>query len=63
MPRMNALAERWIGSCRRDATDRILIIGERHLRLIVGEYTEHALQQAPGRTGPHLCDHSTSQIR
>ncbi|MFE9068691.1 integrase [Streptomyces violaceusniger] len=32
VPRMNAIAERWIGSCRREATDHILITGERHLR-------------------------------
>lgn len=37
VPRMNAIAERWIGSCRREATDRILITGERHLRLVISE--------------------------
>ncbi|WP_342749362.1 integrase core domain-containing protein [Streptomyces milbemycinicus] len=41
MPRMNAIAERWIGSCRREATDRVLITGERHLRLVIGEYAGH----------------------
>ncbi|MER8162399.1 hypothetical protein [Streptomyces sp. NPDC094472] len=41
VPRMNAIAERWIGSCRREATDHILITGERHLRLVVGEYAKH----------------------
>jgi hypothetical protein len=38
VPRMNAIAERWIGSCRREATDRILITGQNHLRLVVDEY-------------------------
>ncbi|MGW2939919.1 hypothetical protein ACWDA7_51700 [Streptomyces sp. NPDC001156] len=38
VPRMNAIAERWVGSCRREATDRVLITGERHLRLVVEEY-------------------------
>ncbi|WP_323135982.1 integrase (plasmid) [Streptomyces sp. NBC_00841] len=36
VPRMNAMAERWVGSCRREATDHVLITGERHLRLVVG---------------------------
>ncbi|MGW6480436.1 SUMF1/EgtB/PvdO family nonheme iron enzyme [Streptomyces sp. NPDC055059] len=41
VPRMNAIAERWVGSCRREATDRILITSERHLRLVVDEYAHH----------------------
>ncbi|MGW3564861.1 hypothetical protein ACWDSL_13370 [Streptomyces sp. NPDC000941] len=40
VPRMNAIAERWNGSCRRKATDRILITGQNHLRLVVNVYAE-----------------------
>ncbi|MFF7655764.1 integrase core domain-containing protein [Streptomyces sp. NPDC007983] len=47
VPRMNAIAERWIGSCRREATDRILITGERHLRLVIDEYAKHYNQHRP----------------
>ncbi|MEE4599283.1 integrase core domain-containing protein [Streptomyces sp. DSM 41524] len=47
---MNAIAERWIGSCRRKATDRILITGERHLRLVTGEYTKHYNRHRPHRS-------------
>ncbi|MFD8089348.1 integrase core domain-containing protein [Streptomyces malaysiensis] len=50
VPRMNATAERWIGSRRREATDRVLITGERHLRLIVGEYAEHYNRHRPHRS-------------
>src|ERR1019366_7086658 len=31
-PRMNAIAERWIGGCRRELLDRTLIWNENHLR-------------------------------
>jgi putative transposase len=50
VPRMNTIAERWIGSGRREATDRILITGERHLRLVVSEYAKHYNQHRPHRS-------------
>ena len=40
-PRANAVAERWIASARRERLDRMLITGERHLRLVFSEYTDH----------------------
>jgi putative transposase len=43
-PRANAIAERWVGSARRECTDRMLVAGERHLRLILGEYADHAAE-------------------
>lgn len=50
VPRMNAIAERWIGSCRREATDRILITGARHLRRVVDEYADHHNTHRPHRS-------------
>jgi len=47
---MNAIAERWIGSCRHEATDHILITGERHLHLVVSEHAEHYNQHRPHRS-------------
>jgi len=40
-PRANAIAERWVGSARRECLDRMLITSERHLRLVLSEYTGH----------------------
>jgi transposase InsO family protein len=65
-PRANAIAERWISSARRECLDRMLITGERHLRLVLSEYAEHynvhrphrALCQSPpaGRERPPTMD-------
>jgi putative transposase len=40
-PRMNAICERVIGTLRRELLDRILILGERHLALVLREYVIH----------------------
>ncbi|MFB8265046.1 integrase core domain-containing protein [Streptomyces sp. NPDC055955] len=50
VPRMNAIAERWVGTCRREATDHILITSERHLRLVVDEYAHHYNDHRPHRS-------------
>jgi putative transposase len=49
-PRANAIAERWVGSARRECLDRMLIVGERHLRLILGEYADHYNAHRPHRS-------------
>ena len=59
-PRANAIAERWVGSARRECLDRMLITTERHLRLALGEYADHynthrphrALRQSPPARHP-----------
>jgi transposase InsO family protein len=38
-PRMNAICERVNGTLRRELLDRILIPGERHLALVIREYS------------------------
>jgi hypothetical protein len=40
-PRMNAICERVIGTLRRELLDRILILNERHLALVLQEYLIH----------------------
>ena len=49
-PRMNAIAERWIGGCRRELLDRTLIWNQRHLRQILREYENHHKQHRPHRS-------------
>jgi putative transposase len=57
-PRANAIAERWIGTVRRECTDRILILGRRHLTAILKTYLNHYnTHRAPPRPRPN--DHPT----
>jgi hypothetical protein len=48
-PRMNAIAERWIGGCRRELLDRTLIWNQSHLRQILRDYETHHNQHRPHR--------------
>ena len=49
-PRMNAIAERWIGGCRRELLDRTLVWNQSHLRRILREYETHHNQHRPHRS-------------
>jgi transposase InsO family protein len=46
-PRANAIAERLIGTLRRECLDHILITGQRHLDIVLREY----VQQQDGLRG------------
>ncbi|RSM61987.1 transposase [Kibdelosporangium aridum] len=70
-PRANCHAERFIGTIRREVTDRLLIIGERHLRTVLTRYVTHyntrrphrALQLVPPRPGRLIPQDGPIQIR
>jgi hypothetical protein len=40
-PRMSAVCERVIGTLRRELLDHVLILGERHLARVLGQYVIH----------------------
>ena len=40
-PNLNAYAERFVLSVRRECLDHIVPLSERHLRIVVSEYVDH----------------------
>ena len=40
-PWQNGIAERWIGSCRRELLDHIIVLNEQHLRRLLGDYVKY----------------------
>jgi transposase InsO family protein len=56
-PRMNAICERLVGTLRREVLDRILIVGEAHLRAILTDYQTHYNMARPHQgIGQHVPD-------
>jgi Integrase core domain len=49
-PRANAIAERFIGTLRRECLDHLLITGERHLAAVLREYVQHYDTHRPHRS-------------
>ncbi len=48
-PLANSVAERWVGSCRREALDRMLILNQRHLEAVLRQYCIHYNDERPHR--------------
>ena len=49
MPRMNAIMERWIQTCRHELLDRTLIWNQTHLLHALREYERHYNEHRPHR--------------
>jgi transposase InsO family protein len=49
-PRANSIAERWIGTLRRECLDHLLITGPRHLAAVLREIVEHYNTHRPHRS-------------
>ncbi|WP_090067083.1 integrase core domain-containing protein [Lentzea flaviverrucosa] len=52
-PRTNSYAERFVGTVRRELTDRLLIINERHLESVLNRYVLHYNHRRPHRARHH----------
>jgi len=50
MPRMNAIMERWVRSCRAELLDRTLIVNRAHLLHALREYEAFYNEHRPHRT-------------
>ena len=46
-PNLNAFAERFVGSAKSECLDRMVLVGERHLRTAVREFVHHYHQERP----------------
>jgi transposase InsO family protein len=70
-PRANAFAERWVGTVRRECSDRMLIVNQRQLSRVLAEYAEHynqhrphrALQQQPPQPRPRVVNLDMVRVR
>jgi transposase InsO family protein len=40
-PWQNGVAERWVGNCRRDLLDHVIVLNERHLKRLMREYVRY----------------------
>src|SRR3984893_3385361 len=72
-PWQNGVAERWVGSCRRDLLDHIIAVDERHLKRRLSEYIRYYHEDRThlglgkgtpdGRTRTMFSGHVLSHVR
>ena len=64
-PNLNAYAERWVRSVKEECLSKVILFGERSLRLALSEYVEHyhAERNHQGKDNVLLFSHNTSVRR
>ena len=60
-PRVNAVAERFVGTIRRECLDRLLILGRRHLEVVLAEYVGHYNGHRPHRSLDQRCPSTVTE--
>ncbi len=40
-PWQNGIAERWVGNCRRELLDHVIVLNQQHLYMLVHEYVDY----------------------
>ncbi len=62
-PRANAFAERWIRSARSECLDRLLLMGDGHLRRVMKEYIKYYNEARPHQGIEQRCPIALAERR
>ena len=54
-PRANSICERFVGTCRREVLDHLLIFSARHLEAVIKEFLVHYHQARPHQGLDQCC--------
>jgi transposase InsO family protein len=48
-PWQNGIAERWVGSCRREILNHVIALNEQHLRRLIRDYVKYHHERSHAR--------------
>jgi putative transposase len=70
-PWQNGVAERWVGNCRKDLLDHVIVFNERHMKRLMSEYVRYyhedrthlALEKrTPAGREAEICRHANCKV-